>query len=1590
MKWFSLFKKLSLLSMVSMAFAVWVPAKVHAASPVDGTMVKVTAPNDESAVYFANTAVKSGAEFMFSPPDNISFDVDPANSRIIMTFKNGYAYRESAFTFDLVFSGGDLDKILTVTKNTSATTSTYPGTATVVGDKKIRFTLNAVGSTALSNGVIVWNFTSIAFATKPTSIQLGRGLTNGVGAVFSVSIPPVGGTNTSGSVAGWLKGFADTIRFTVTDGGSASSSIKINGAAYVSGTDYVVQTALSSLQVTVTTTESGKSPAVRSFTIPVQPITPLAPIAPVQNDAANTFGWTYALLFDSLADYEYSLDNGLTWADATANPQTIPDENYAVGRVQVRVKADTTIGRPAGMVLVSTAAYTVTPPPPEAPTAPAVHDGLNTFGWSYVPGFGSPTDYEYSLDEGDNWLDVSANPQPVPDQAYAAGEVQVRVKADASNGRPAGAVLASAAAFTVTPPAPEAPTGAEQHDGLNSFGWTNVSGFDFATDYEYSLDGGATWTPAGTNPVLIPDQAYAIGQVRVRVKRDETNGRPPSAALHSTAAYTVAPPAPAAPTEPVVHDGLNTFGWTNVPGFDHPEHYEYTLDAGNSWHEVEDNPQSIPDEDFADGQVQVRVKKDETNGRPAGAALASTVAFTETPPAPAAPTGPIVHDGVNTFGWSYVPGFETPADYEISLDGGDNWNPVIANPQPVPDQAYAAGQVQVRVKADASNARPAGAALTSTVAFTETPPAPDAPTGAVVHDGLNTFGWTNVSGFEAPANYEISLDGGITWTGAASNPQSVPDQNYAIGQVQVRVKWDETNGRPAGAALASTAAYTVTPPAPAAPTGPVVHDGLNTIGWSHVAGFEGLEHYEYSLDGGATWTGVASNPQPVPDEAFAVGQVQVRVKADASNGRPAGAAMLSTAVYTVTPPAPEAPTGAIVHDGLNTFGWTNVEGFGNPADYEISLDRGATWTVASANPQPVPDEAYDPGAVQVRVKADASNARPAGAVLASAAVFTVTPPAPEAPTAPVVHDGLNTFGWMNVAGFDNPSDYEYSLNGGAVWTEAVSNPQPVPDQAYAVGQVQVRVKRDESNGRPAGAALASTAAYTVTPPAPVAPSDPVENDGLNTFGWTNVEGFDEDNDYEYSLDAGATWKDVLSNPQLIPDGAFAAGAVHVRVKADASNGRPAGAALVSSKVYTVTQIPVFNEYWTINGNPAGFLNAVTTTSNGRQTTMVKLESDKLDKLLQSAGNRPVVSIAVNRTSASSVIGELTGAMAGAMADKGAAIELSTAHGSFKLPAAGFQLEDLASRLGAGANLKDLNIRIGVSSLSANDAKDAEASIAKLGASMLTQPVQFGISAVYGKTEIDVGRLSQFVERSVPLPKGIKPDQAITGVIVASDGSIRHVPTRIVEKDGGYYAVMSGMDNGVFTLVQYNAAFNDINRHWAEKAILDMGSRLVVGGTGNGQFQPNREITRAEFASILVRALGLATDAQVPFTDVGQSAWFKTDVGTAYDYGLIFGISAEAFVPDLIITREQAMTMLARAMGLAGMQYAGLSRETADQLLEAFGDGSTVSGYAKVGVAACVEAGIIQGSERGLAPKQNITRAEVAVIVKRLLEKAALI
>lgn len=174
-----------------------------------------------------------------------------------------------------------------------------------------------------------------------------------------------------------------------------------------------------------------------------------------------------------------------------------------------------------------------------------------------------------------------------------------------------------------------------------------------------------------------------------------------------------------------------------------------------------------------------------------------------------------------------------------------------------------------------------------------------------------------------------------------------------------------------------------------------------------------------------------------------------------------------------------------------------------------------------------------------------------------------------------------------------------------------------------------------------------------------------------------------------------------------------------------------------------------------------------------------------------------------------------------------------------------------------------------------------------------------------------------------------------------------------------------------------AAFRDTAGHWAEKTLDEWQDEGLIDGYGDGSFQPNGTMTRAEFIKLVNRTLGFTAESEISFSDVTERDWFHAEVAKAVTAGYAQG-SGGLFRPNQPVTRAEAAAMLARAAGLAAKE------ERAD----AFADAASIPAWAKGSVGAAAEAGYMTGYPDGtFGALGSITRAEAVVTLDRVRRSA---
>jgi hypothetical protein len=184
-------------------------------------------------------------------------------------------------------------------------------------------------------------------------------------------------------------------------------------------------------------------------------------------------------------------------------------------------------------------------------------------------------------------------------------------------------------------------------------------------------------------------------------------------------------------------------------------------------------------------------------------------------------------------------------------------------------------------------------------------------------------------------------------------------------------------------------------------------------------------------------------------------------------------------------------------------------------------------------------------------------------------------------------------------------------------------------------------------------------------------------------------------------------------------------------------------------------------------------------------------------------------------------------------------------------------------------------------------------------------------------------------------------------------------------------------------------FTDVKYHANKAAIEALASRGIINGIGNNLFDPNSNMTRAQFATIVVRGLGLTPRANNSFTDVTSGSWYATYVGTANTYAIVNGIGGGLFNPEGTITRQEAATMVARAAKLCGMNTSYNSTQIRNVLAQ-FDDYTKTAEWARESLAFCYDQGILDDSAMNINPTVYIKRCEIAQMLYNMLEKANLL
>ncbi len=344
---------------------------------------------------------------------------------------------------------------------------------------------------------------------------------------------------------------------------------------------------------------------------------------------------------------------------------------------------------------------------------------------------------------------------------------------------------------------------------------------------------------------------------------------------------------------------------------------------------------------------------------------------------------------------------------------------------------------------------------------------------------------------------------------------------------------------------------------------------------------------------------------------------------------------------------------------------------------------------------------------------------------------------------------------------------------------------------------------------------------------------------------------------------------------------------------------------------------------------------------------------------------------------------------------GAMLIIVTKNGTYQLPVAVLDLQAIAASL--DVDVADLQIKVVIEPVSEVIQANVKHAATSVGASLIAPALEFKLlAATSSGQEQEIASFGDtYVKRSVTLDQEVDFNHASVVMYHPTSGTLTFVPAVFeITEEGQTIVTFMRTGNSVYAVVQADKSFADIpSQHWGKKDIELLASKLIVAGETPTEFRPEQHITRAEFAGLVVRSLGLIdTQSADPaeFSDVAANAWYAKEVALAADAGIVYGYGDGTFRPNNLITREELAAMVVRALKYSGTDT-GITASEQQAVYQPYRDVGEISAWANASLAVAIRDHIVYGeSATRLAPQQNATRAEATAMLKRYLVRTGFI
>ncbi|WP_232453347.1 beta strand repeat-containing protein, partial [Burkholderia ubonensis] len=462
-------------------------------------------------------------------------------------------------------------------------------------------------------------------------------------------------------------------------------------------------------------------------------------------------------------------------------------------------------------------------------------------------------------------------------------------------------------------------------------------------------------------------------------------------------------------------------------------------------------------------------------------------------------------DHITNVGTLNLTGIETGATVEYSTDGGHTWSTSFGATEGVND-------VQVRqidVAGNTSSATSFSFTLDTSAAAPGVALTTDS--GSSASDHVTNVGTLNLSGVEAGATVEYSIDGGHTWSTSFSAVEG-------LNNVQVR-QTDIAGNTSSATSFSFTLDTSAAAPGVALTTdsGSSAVDHITNVGTLNLSGVEAGATVEYSTDGGHTWSTSFSAVEGLND-------IQVRQTDIAGNTSSATSFSFTLDTSAAAPGvALTTDSGSSASDHITNVGTLNLTGIETGATVEYSTDGGHTWSTSFSAVEGLND-------VQVRqtdVAGNTSSATSFSFTLDTSAAAPGVELAVDSGSSAVDH--ITNVGTLNLSGVETGATVEYSTDGGHTWSTSFNATEGLND-------IQVR-QTDIAGNTSSATSFSFTLDTSAAAPGVALATDSGSSasDHVTNVGTLNLSGVEAGATVEYSIDGGHTWSTSFNATEGLND-----------------------------------------------------------------------------------------------------------------------------------------------------------------------------------------------------------------------------------------------------------------------------------------------------------------------------------------------------------------------------------------------------------------------------------------------------------------------